>query len=516
MNGESLVTFSEEQSAALRCQVMAYRALADNKPVLPAIQQAIFVTGEASKFISKYDAAAALTKQKDRDERMRIQQAKKGKEDAAELQRTTEIERLRLLEENELPLGQVEDPTSLVYPYNAFTSPLDLFHNMSHHPPTSRAIRLIPTLLPVGLDPQILAKERNRFIQARVNQRINELENLPTVSSASHQRADSDSDTTPPPPVVISNASKIKALIELKSLRLLEIQKAMRETVVLGFNQASALSLPVDRSNFRRFKKQTINDARQTDVLESAQRIERERVVKQKHVDHLQQIVSHGRNLNAAHRSHQAKFIKLGKALLRFHVEADKEEQRRVEKVSKERLKALRADDEEGYLKLIDTAKDTRITHLLRQTDAFLDSLSAAVVAQQNDAVYRHRPSTNASSAAASTSAMVLDTAVAAPAAAVVSESTFGAAPVFEDEAAVPDKVDYYNVAHRIKETITEQPKMLIGGSLKSYQIKGLEWMISLYNNNVNGILADEMVCPQFRFLLVARVCAQLPLSTDC
>jgi hypothetical protein len=48
-------------------------------------------------------------------------------------------------------------------------------------------------------------------------------------------------------------------------------------------------------------------------------------------------------------------------------------------------LRALKADDEEVYMKLIDTAKDTRITHLLRQTDAYLDSLAQAVVAQQNE-----------------------------------------------------------------------------------------------------------------------------------
>jgi len=28
---------------------------------------------------------------------------------------------------------------------------------------------------------------------------------------------------------------------------------------------------------------------------------------------------------------------------------------------------------------------------------------------------------------------------------------------------------------------------------LKEYQLKGLEWMVSLYNNQLNGILVDEM-----------------------
>ena len=31
-------------------------------------------------------------------------------------------------------------------------------------------------------------------------------------------------------------------------------------------------------------------------------------------------------------------------------------------------------------------------------------------------------------------------------------------------------------------------------GKMRDYQIRGLNWMISLYENGINGILADEMV----------------------
>jgi SNF2 family DNA or RNA helicase len=30
---------------------------------------------------------------------------------------------------------------------------------------------------------------------------------------------------------------------------------------------------------------------------------------------------------------------------------------------------------------------------------------------------------------------------------------------------------------------------------MRDYQVRGLNWMISLYENGINGILADEMVC---------------------
>lgn len=31
-------------------------------------------------------------------------------------------------------------------------------------------------------------------------------------------------------------------------------------------------------------------------------------------------------------------------------------------------------------------------------------------------------------------------------------------------------------------------------GKLRDYQVRGLNWLISLYENGINGILADEMV----------------------
>jgi len=37
------------------------------------------------------------------------------------------------------------------------------------------------------------------------------------------------------------------------------------------------------------------------------------------------------------------------------------------------------------------------------------------------------------------------------------------------------------------------QPSLVTGGTMRSYQLEGLEWLFQLYSNGVNGILADEM-----------------------
>jgi len=43
------------------------------------------------------------------------------------------------------------------------------------------------------------------------------------------------------------------------------------------------------------------------------------------------------------------------------------------------------------------------------------------------------------------------------------------------------------------KEVPTNQPLLLTGGIMRSYQLEGYEWMSTLWENGINGILADEM-----------------------
>ncbi|KAJ8612137.1 hypothetical protein CTAYLR_002446 [Chrysophaeum taylorii] len=43
------------------------------------------------------------------------------------------------------------------------------------------------------------------------------------------------------------------------------------------------------------------------------------------------------------------------------------------------------------------------------------------------------------------------------------------------------------------KEKLVMQPKCMVGGTLKGYQLEGLRWMATLYENGLSGILADEM-----------------------
>ncbi|EST06220.1 Helicase/SANT-associated, DNA binding [Kalmanozyma brasiliensis GHG001] len=489
----SPANFTPDQLNALKTQIIAFKLISRNQPLPSHLQEAILAAdreseaqdaskGELLTTATQIAAAAVASSEKPTlDEATKASMSKEGAAATASSEKIAEIPR---------PPSPKDDPSSSVYPYNAYVHPFSYISKPlledDDYTATKQQRLLIPSLVPAGLEPRLLLEERDRFVQARIRQRIRELESFPADMSQSPTMAslkgkENAQDLVSQLHQQGDNA-KLKALIELKSLHLLEKQKQLREQVVQSLNLATTLGL--DRVAFRRVKKQTLRDARMTEQLERKQRVEREKRARQKHIDYLSTICNHGRDLVAAHTRVNDQARRFGRAMLKFHADTEREEQKRVERIAKERLNALKADDEEAYLKLIDTAKDTRITHLLRQTDGYLDSLAQAVQAQQNDDVH-------ADAIAAERAVVVEDTANQEVGVAV-DETMFGATRQ-DDPAEDRGKVDYYSVAHRITERITQQPTILSGGTLKEYQMKGLQWMISLYNNRLNGILADEM-----------------------
>lgn len=45
----------------------------------------------------------------------------------------------------------------------------------------------------------------------------------------------------------------------------------------------------------------------------------------------------------------------------------------------------------------------------------------------------------------------------------------------------------------KVEKEQKELMPLLTGGELKNYQLKGVKWLISLWQNGLNGILADQM-----------------------
>ncbi|CAJ0847048.1 22285_t:CDS:2, partial [Entrophospora sp. SA101] len=245
---------------------------------------------------------------------------------------------------------------------------------------------LIPGVPPMGIDPIIIAKEHNW-------ESLNEYK---------------------------------KAEIELRQLKLRNFQKKVRQDILKYKNQVTLLASSTNRSIYKKLKKKSMRDLKLTERLERQQREDYQKHQKQKHYSFLNRVCNHSREVIQWHRANQSKKLKFGRAVLNYHAQIEKEELKKNDRLSKERLKALKNDDEEAYLKLIDKAKDTRIAHLLEQTNAYLDSLAHAVVAQQHDEVHDN-PSVRGG-------IELMDK----------DDDTFA---IMNGK-----KIDYYQVAHRIKE----------------------------------------------------------------
>ncbi|KAF3769655.1 hypothetical protein M406DRAFT_96496 [Cryphonectria parasitica EP155] len=317
----------------------------------------------------------------------------------------------------------------------------------------------IPGLFPPGVDFDQLRADREKIMFSRMSARFHELKNQP--SNLAHWDTSEDS-------LEVDDSLRRKAIIEMKSIALYSKQRRLRELIGRQMMQYDNLATTTNRSQYRRLKKQSVREARITEKLEKQQRDARENREKKKHSDFLHAVFNHRHEILSTGASQQNKMGKMGKLMYNHHFNIEKEEQKRIERNAKQRLQALKANDEEAYLKLLDQAKDTRITHLLKQTDGFLGQLASSVKAQQRSAAERYGDESGE----------------------FLNEEE---SEDEEEEEENRGKIDYYAVAHRIKEEVTEQASILVGGRLKEYQVKGLQWMISLYNNNLNGILADEM-----------------------
>ncbi|XP_018614751.1 putative global transcription activator SNF2L2 isoform X1 [Scleropages formosus] len=218
--------------------------------------------------------------------------------------------------------------------------------------------RITPIQKPQGLDPVEILQEREYRLQARIAHRIQELENLPGSL---------------PPDL------RTKATVELKALRLLNFQRQLRQDVVACMRRDTTLETALNSKAYKRSKRQTLREARMTEKLEKQQKIEQERKRRQKHQEYLNSILQHAKDFKEYHRSITGKIQKLSKAIATWHTNTEREQKKETERIEKERMRRLMAEDEEGYRKLIDQKKDKRLAYLLQQTDEYVANLTELV-----------------------------------------------------------------------------------------------------------------------------------------
>jgi ATP-dependent helicase STH1/SNF2 len=430
--------FTQEQLFTLRNQINAFKRLSKNLPITQEMQQQLFPSQKSRKVTTPTEALST---------------ASQALNDANK--QTTEV--------STEAAKDASDSSSVQHRYKTFKSPWADLHPITYTDHSYRQNRtILPSIMPSGVDVDRMREERQIILYNRILARKAELEKL----SANIGMWDTSKSDTPRD----DGTTKLRALIEYKKLCLLPKQRQLRQMIAREMVHADNLAMTANRANYRRVKKQSLREARITEKLEKQQRDARETKEKKKHSDYLKAVLHHAEEVQKAGRDQRARIQRLGRTMLQTHQTIEKEEQKRIERTAKQRLQALKANDEETYLKLLGQAKDTRISHLLKQTDGFLKQLASSVRAQQRSTINRYGEG-ELPDESSSEDDMSGD----------------------EEDVRHGRKVDYYEVAHRIKEEVHAQSTNLVGGTLKEYQLKGLQWMISLYNNNLNGILADEM-----------------------
>lgn len=162
-------------------------------------------------------------------------------------------------------------------------------------------------------------------------------------------------------------------------------------------------------------------------------------------------------------------------------------QRQRATRQEKMRMDALRKDDQEAYMKMVEESKNERLTMLLGKTNELLVSLGAAVQRQKDAGSEGIEPLEDSDADVQEVGALKDGTAGPDDEIETSDEDSGKAGNLLEGQR------KYNSAVHSIQEKVTEQPAMLQGGELRPYQLEGLQWMLSLFNNNLNGILADEM-----------------------
>ncbi|KAL7592715.1 hypothetical protein Lser_V15G33809 [Lactuca serriola] len=330
-----------------------------------------------------------------------------------------------------------------------------------------------------------MAETRKKRIESHIQNRLTQLEELPTSRGEDLQS---------------------KCLLELYGLKLAELQKKVRSNVsseyMLCLNCVypekqlfdwgmMRLSRPsygvgdafaVDSDNHLKKKR----DAERLTKLEEE---EKNRVETRKR-KFFAEILNAIRELQLQVQASQKRRKQRNDAVQAWHGR----QRQRATRQEKLRFQALKSDDQEAYMRMVEESKNERLTMLLGKTNDLLVRLGAAV-RRQKDAEYDGIEPLNAPEPELpeSSSASKIGT----PDESQLDVDVDLIEAKLDNGVKTSDLLEgqrqYNSVIHSIQEKVTEQPATLQGGELRPYQLEGLQWMLSLFNNNLNGILADEM-----------------------
>jgi SNF2 family DNA or RNA helicase len=305
------------------------------------------------------------------------------------------------------------------------------------------------------------------------------------------------------------------AQTELKLLKIYNLQKKIRKEVLFNFVNDFEKQNSVYYSDMlfyktlldRRFYKRAPNpidrkDRKLNERFEQQLRSGYDIRKKEKHREFLNNLLQHQRDFAEFHFKNKRQALKKRAQQVKQFIEnIEKKDHQEKEKRERERIMLLKQNNIEGYLKMINEAKDARLVEFMNQTDMFLkeieDKISVQkditqqIIKQQEEMCKEDEIDMDVEEELKSEELLDDDSEKNGH----IKRSLINIEEEKDEKMRekVSNSKNYYIKAHSVLEEIKEQPKLLKNGQLKSYQLVGLQWLVSLYVNNLNGILADEM-----------------------
>ena len=225
-------------------------------------------------------------------------------------------------------------------------------------------------------------------------------------------------------------------------------------------------AISIVKSSIRQ-RRQQYKDRRNIERDDKRKKLEIDQERKKKLLEFNRTLMNHREEFIRFHKNKKMEVARAAKAVKTHFDLIEYRKEKDETNAEAKRIKALKENDMEGYLKLVQETKNDRLHFLINQTDSFILKIQHMMEGQRGDNSNANTFSDGRTDEVEMTN----------------DEDGKGGTKVMKQ---------YYNTAHSKFEKVC-QPSILKGGDLKEYQLSGLQWLVSLYNNNLNGILADEM-----------------------
>ncbi|XP_019450810.1 PREDICTED: chromatin structure-remodeling complex protein SYD-like [Lupinus angustifolius] len=270
-------------------------------------------------------------------------------------------------------------------------------------------------------------------------------------------------------------SAKTKSVIELKKLQLLELQHRLRSDFLNDFFKP----ITTEMEHLKSVKKHRHGRrVKQLEKYEQKMKEERQKRIRERQKEFFSEIEVHKEKLDDVFKAKRERWKGFNRYVKEFHKKKERSHREKIDRIQREKINLLKINDVEGYLRMVQDAKSDRVKQLLKETETYLQKLGSKL--QEAKAAAGHFGHDVDEIGRAS----------------FLENSETNLENEDEGDQAkhyMESNEKYYMMAHSIKESVAEQPSILLGGKLREYQMNGLRWLVSLYNNHLNGILADEM-----------------------